>query len=246
LLPAEYEASARRYPVLYLLHGLTGGENDWLTRTNLSLYAAQYHLIIVMPGVGDSWYANSVSDPRARYEEAIVRDLIKHIDALYRTLASGYGRAVAGLSMGGLGALKFALRYPELFAFAASFSGAFDVPRLSGLDGASDRLSQTARSVYGERDSQTRRDDDLFLLLERIKPERTRLPYLYVSVGTNDALSSVMPSNPRLAEALRAHKIQYEYHERPGSHDWRFWDAEIGSALKRMSDFIPQMNKEQR
>jgi S-formylglutathione hydrolase FrmB len=129
MLPSDYATNTqRRYPVLYLLHGLTGDENDWWTRTRLAEYAARYHLIIVTPGVGDSWYANSASDPRARYEDVIIKDLIPFIDAHYRTVPTRDGRAIAGLSMGGLGAVKFALRYPQMFAFAGSFSGAFGVP----------------------------------------------------------------------------------------------------------------------
>lgn len=240
LLPADYATSARRYPVLYLLHGLYGNEDDWLTRTNLALYATRYHLIIVMPGVGNSWYANSAGDANARYEDVIIRDLIPHVDARYRTLASWYGRAIAGLSMGGLGAMKFALHYPEQFAFAASFSGAFDAPRTDMVSGPDDQRAEGLRRIFGAKDSEVRRANDVFALLEQLKPEHARLPYLYLAVGTSDPLSSVMPANARFADVLRAHKVQYEYHERPGTHDWRFWDAEIRSALERMSDFIPE------
>lgn len=243
LLPIDYATSMRRYPVLYLLHGRTGDENDWSTKTNLVQYAARHRLIIVMPGVGDSWYANSAMDEQAKYEDAIVRNLIPHIDKSFRTLATWHGRAIAGLSMGGLGAMKFALRYPDLFVFAASFSGAFDVPRTVGLDDANDQRTKDIRSAYGPKDSPTRQANDVFLLLERITPERqARMPYLYVATGANDPLPSVMSSNPRFADALRERKLQYEYHERPGGHDWRFWDVEIENMLKRMADFIPQSN----
>lgn len=243
LLPIDYRTSARRYPVLYLLHGRTGDENDWSTKTNLVQYAARHRLIIVMPGVGDSWYANSATNEQARYEDAIVRDLIPHIDKSYRTLATWHGRAIAGLSMGGLGAMKFALRFPDLFVFAASFSGAFDVPRTVGLDEATDQRIKDIRGAYGPRDSPTRAGNDPFLLLERITSERqARMPYLYVATGANDPLPSVVASNPRFADRLRERKFRYEYHERPGGHDWRFWDEEIENMLERMTDFMPQSN----
>ncbi|MCA1591980.1 MAG: esterase family protein [Acidobacteria bacterium] len=245
LLPADYATSARRYPVLYLLHGAQGGEGDWTTRTNLAAYAARYQLIVVMPGVGDSWYANSASDEKARYEDAIIRDLIPHVDEKYRTLASGYGRAVAGLSMGGFGAMKFALSYPQLFVFAASFSGAFDAPRTNIIVGAKDERSQILLRVFGAADSETRRRNDVFELARAVK-EGARVPYLYVSTGNNDPLASVLPANTRFAEALRERKIAYEYHERPGAHEWRFWDAEIKLALERMSDFVAHMKPDAR
>lgn len=243
LLPLDYGRSIGRYPVLYLLHGYGGDESDWLTRTNLAEYAARYRLIVVLPGAGNNWYANSASDANARYEDAIVRDLIPHIDRRYRTIASYHGRAIAGLSMGGLGAMKFALRYPQLFAFAASFSGAFDVPRTGGLNGEPAPLGQSLMRIFGPKDSDTRRANDLFALLEQVRPDKVRLPYIYVATGTDDQLPSVRESNPRLADALRAKGVAYEYHERPGTHDWKFWDAEIKFALERMSEIIPQMRE---
>ena len=88
LLPAGYAQSSQRYPVLYLLHGAGGNEDDWSTRTNLAAYTSNRNLIVVMPGVGNSWYADSAGDPAARYEDAIIRDLIPHVDARYRTIAN--------------------------------------------------------------------------------------------------------------------------------------------------------------
>lgn len=239
LLPVGYEQSLRRYPVLYLLHGAGGDENDWSTRTNLAAYAAAYRLIIVMPGVGNSWYANSAGDSAARYEDAIIRDLIPHVDARYRTLANWHARGIAGLSMGGAGAIKFALRYPHLFVFAASFSGAFNASRTDVISGKDER-SQNLTRIFGALDSDVRRHNDVFLALAAVK-ENTRVPYLYVATGANDPLASVRQSNPRFADVLRERNLPFEYHERPGSHDWKFWDAEIKSALARMSDFAPHM-----
>jgi S-formylglutathione hydrolase FrmB len=170
LLPADYESSPRRYPVLYLLHGAGGDENDWSSRTDLASYIAKYNLIVVMPAVGNTWYANSASDEKARYEDVIIRDLIPHIDAKYRTIGNWHGRAIAGLSMGGFGALKFALRYPHLFVFAASFSGAFDAPRTDIIANATDERSKNLLQALGEKGSETRRQNDVFQLLAKISP----------------------------------------------------------------------------
>ena len=209
LLPPDYATSARRYPVLYLLHGAGGNENDWSTRTNLAAYAARYRLIIVMPGVGNSWYSNSVSDPKARYEDVIIRDLIPHIDIKYRTLANWHGRAIAGLSMGGFGAIKFALRYPHLVVFAASFSGAFDASLTNIVSSPNDPRSENLLRIFGPADSEARRQSDVVALLRGLS-ERTRLPYFYVVTGANDPLASVLPSNPRLAEGLGQRGTPYE------------------------------------
>lgn len=242
LLPRGYDSDTYgRYPVLYLLHGLTGDENDWVTRSRLMEYAARYRLIVVMPGAGDTWYANSATDPGARYEDAIIKELIPHVDSKYRTVAAREGRAIAGLSMGGLGAVKLALRYPEMFAFAGSFSGAFDVPRTASLGKRpSARMLKDLRRVFGGEGSQTRRDNDVFALLQQPLPKGTRLPYLYVSMGRSDPLPQVSESNPRFGRALRAQKVEHEYHERPGTHDWRFWDSELESMLRRLCAHVPR------
>jgi putative tributyrin esterase len=235
-LPSDYAVSSKSYyPVLYLLHGLTGNEDDWWKRSNLAQYLAPYHLIVVTPGVGDSWYANSASDPHARYEDAIIRDLIPYIDAHYRTIPKREGRAIAGLSMGGLGAMKFALRYPQMFLFAASFSGAFDVPLTARLGKSPNaKMLRDLHRIFGNENGQTRRENDIFQLLEQTPPKGTAFPYLYVSVGKSDPLPQVALSNPRLNQALRAHNFKFEYYERPGTHDWHFWDSEVQFMLGRL------------
>lgn len=241
-LPADYATTTRRYPVLYLLHGLTGDENDWWARSRLADYAARFHLIIITPGVGDSWYANSATEEKARYEDAIIKDLIPYVDAEYRTVAQREGRAIAGLSMGGLAAIKFALRYPQMFVFAGSFSGAFDVPLTATLGKKpSARMLNELRAVFGGPNSQTRRENDVFALLKQPLPAGSSFPYLYISTGKSDPLPQVSDSNPRFAEALRTGKLKYEYNERPGTHDWRFWDSEIEIMLGRLCVFMPQM-----
>src|SRR5690349_18218832 len=126
VLPVDYDTTTTRYPVLYLLHGLFGHYSDWLSRTNLADYAAHYRMIIVTPEGGDNWYVDSATVPTDKYESYIIRELIPDVDMRFRTINDRRGRAIAGLSMGGYGALKFAIKNPGTFAFAASMSGALD------------------------------------------------------------------------------------------------------------------------
>ena len=123
VLPYDYHSSrATRYPVLYLLHGLGGHHTDWTTRTNVADYAAQYRLIIVTPEGNDGWYTDSAGVPTDKYETYFLNELIPDVEARYRTIQSRYGRAIAGLSMGGYGAFKFGLKYPGQFVFVGSMS----------------------------------------------------------------------------------------------------------------------------
>ena len=101
LLPANYDTSKKRYPTLFLLHGLYGDYKNWSTLTSLVKYARNLNLIIAMPDAGNSWYVDSATNPADRYEDYFVQDFIREIDAHYRTKPERSARAVAGLSMGG-------------------------------------------------------------------------------------------------------------------------------------------------
>jgi len=132
ILPTDYDTSkSTRYPVLYLLHGLTGHYNDWIARTNIADYAADYRIIVVMPEGNDGWYIDSAIASTDKYETYIIQELIPDVQQRYRTIEARYARAIAGLSMGGYGAIKFGLKSPATFVFAASMSGAFSAMRLT-------------------------------------------------------------------------------------------------------------------
>lgn len=118
ILPRGYaSAPVTRYPVLYLLHGLGGHYSDWATRTHLAEYATQYQMIIVMPEGNDGWYTDSATVPTDKYETYFLKELLPDVPKRYRTLETRFGRSIAGLSMGGYGAIKFGLKSPRYFYF---------------------------------------------------------------------------------------------------------------------------------
>jgi putative tributyrin esterase len=146
-LPAGYDAGARRYPVIYMLHGLSGNETNWTEKGDLAKVADALSLqaIIVMPDGDASFYVNWATpadfascqgnpfNPRekadkycvreARYEDYMTRDLIAHVDSAYRTIPEARARGIGGLSMGGFGALTLSMRHPDLYGAAVSHSG---------------------------------------------------------------------------------------------------------------------------
>ncbi len=234
-LPAGYERSVRRYPVLYLLHGLTGAYSDWESRTHLAQYAQSLQLIIVMPDAGDSWYTNSVTVPEDKFEDYIANDLIWEIDQHYRTIASRHGRAIAGLSMGGYGALKLGLKYPGLFAFAASFSGALDVARNPGFAAVQrGSYQEEIAKIFGPADSAVRKQNDVFALAQTADP--SRLPFLYFDCGAEDPFANI---NREFAALLQQRKIAHEYRDLPGTHNWQYWDQQLPRMLRVMAAHIP-------
>jgi S-formylglutathione hydrolase FrmB len=139
LLPAGYATSHGRYPVLYLLHGSQADAGQWTTTQMAEPYTADLPLIVVMPdgGVGGEYtnWDNSGAGGPPEWETFHVDQLIPWIDAHFRTIASRSGRAIAGESMGGLGTMEYAARFPDTFAVAASLSGAVSLASPVGQGG---------------------------------------------------------------------------------------------------------------
>jgi S-formylglutathione hydrolase FrmB len=226
ILPDDYTRSLRRYPALYLLHGLTGNYRDWETRTDIFRYTRDLGLIIVMPDAGNSWYSNSQVEAAARFETYIASDLVEDVDRSYRTIATRHGRAIAGLSMGGYGALKFGLKYASRFVFAGSSSGAVAAADPSFAPRAGETFGRELQAILGPVDSPSRLENDLLALVAKADP--ATLPFLYLDCGTEDRL---LESNRVFVAALQRKKIAYEYHEVPGGHTWDYWDRQVQTLL---------------
>ena len=232
ILPPDYRTSSTtRYPVLYLFHGLTGHYSDWVTKTNVADYAAQYRMIVVMPEGKDGWYTDSATVPNDKYESYVLKELIPDVQKRYRTIETRFGRGVAGLSMGGYGALKFGLKSPGTFAFAASLSGALAAPSWTEKDLKDPGAARdSVLSVFGPAGSDTRKANDIFEGVRSMTPNRVAgLPYLYLDCGTEDGLIS---TNQQFAALLREKKIPHEYRELPGDHNWAYWDQQVREVLK--------------
>ena len=231
LLPCGYKTGGKRFPVLYLLHGLYGDYLNWDTRTNLKHYIQRYDLIVVMPDADDSWYTNSATDPKDKFEDYIAKDLVAEIDGKFRTLRSRHGRAIAGLSMGGYGSLKIALRYHDDFAFAGSISGALNAPQDLG-DKRREFRDQLLK-VFGPPGSTVRIDNNLFSLLQSAGV--TSLPYFYLACGTAD---DFLPVNRDFTAQLLSRSAPYEYHETAGGHAWDYWDRAVQDLLRAAANVI--------
>ncbi len=222
LLPAHYELRTQeRYPVLLLLHGAFGTPEDWLAFTHLADYTRNANWIVVMPQGDNSYYLNAALLFGDRYEDYIDHDLQADVQTHYRTSMS-VQPAIAGVSMGGFGALSLALKHPTKYSFVGSISNAADAPTrpLSPARfGQSWRLFRT----FGAPNSATRRKNDPFVLLSSIG-DPAALPFIYQACGTRDSLVAV---NRQLSAALEKAHVQHIYRESPGGHDWVYWDGAL-------------------
>jgi putative tributyrin esterase len=234
LYPIKYYSDGKRdtrFPVLYLLHGLTGHSNDWLEKTRVALYATHYDIFIVMVEGNNGWYTDSATVPADKYESYILSELIPDVEKRFRVSTLREGRAIAGLSMGGYGAIKFGLKHPEMFALTASMSSAFGAAswtekELKDPGVIRDSLLQT----FGPAGSATRAANDVFKLAREVSAKKIApLPYFYFDCGTEDFLFS---NNREFANLFVELKIPHEYRQLPGNHSWPYWDAQIEEILR--------------
>jgi len=236
MLPLDYDTSVSRYPTLYLLHGYDADITDWARGTNLSAYATRHHLIIVTPDASRSWYVNSVGNPKAKFDDYIVKDVIEYMDVHFRTIPEPFARAIAGVSMGGFGAMLLGLEHHDMFAAIGSFSGALaaahhEPPPLPANATEADRKArQENLALGGPFGSKEHMDRDPFELAARIPVEE--VPVLFIVCGGEDG--NAEDTHAFLA-LLAKRRIPYEYREiSPRGHDWRIWNEEIPVFLDKL------------
>jgi putative tributyrin esterase len=234
LYPPTYqqpENREKRYPVIYLLHGLTGESGNWLEKTGVAQYAMHYDLFIVMVDGANGWYTDSATKPADKYESYILRELIPDVEKRFRVSTQRDGRAIAGLSMGGYGAIKFGLKHPEMFAFAASMSGAFTAASWTEKDLKDPGvLRDSVLQTFGPAGSPTRAANDVLKLAREVPSKQiSSLPFFYIDSGTEDFLYN---DSREFASLLAQLKIPHEYRQLPGTHSWPYWDAQLQEILK--------------
>ena len=214
------------FPVWYLLHGLSDDHTAWTRRTNLERHVEGLPLIVVMPDGGRGFYTDSATEPADAFETFLMHDLIGFVDRNFQTRADRSGRVVAGLSMGGYGAIKLALKFPETFCAAASHSGALWRPDLLEAYEGSE-----LQRVFGDQPGGG--PNDVYALAERMV--RSHLPALRFDCGTEDYL---LPQNRLFHQHLEALRIVHQYVEHPGFHDWAYWDAHVGETVRFLAEVL--------
>lgn len=210
--PDGYSAS-QKYPVLYLLHGYGGHQDDWIKTAPVIKTLADLHkFIIVCPdGNVSSWYFDSPVDPAWKYETYVSLELVKYIDSNYSTIKNRSGRAITGLSMGGHGALYLAFKHQDTFGAAGSMSGGVDIRPFPLNWNIADRLGK-----YAEQ-PKCWEDNTVINLTHLLTPNSLAL---IIDCGSEDFFYNV---NTKLHNKLLDLNIPHEFISRPGGHTWEYW-----------------------
>lgn len=230
LLPRESEPIPPR-GVIYLLHGLSDNHHCWEENTMLSIFAEERNVAVVMPEVQRSYYMDMTNGPQ--YFSYVARELPITAEKLFSLRFSREKTAVMGLSMGGYGAMKCALTFPETFGVCCAFSAACDLKEiLSQRKGTHFEREMAAAFGEGNPLPQT---DDVFVLAERRSGDRLT-PSIYTTCGRQDSL---YPMNLRLRDHLKNLGYQNAYEEWDGQHDWHFWNESLRRAMDRYFPIPP-------
>ena len=221
------------FPVWYLLHGLSDNHTAWTRRTSLERYVSNFPVIVVMPNGERGFYTDGPNPPHL-YESHIVRDMVEFVDATFKTVADREHRVISGLSMGGYGALKLALKNGGKFGACVSHSGAvtFGHGSLADADLPEDRkwLSEF-RAIFG--DNPRGGDNDIFALAAKIS--REKLPQIRIDCGVDDFL---IEENREMHNYLEHIGVPHEYQEFPGEHNWEYWDKHVQDSIKFFAKYL--------
>lgn len=216
-------ANGNAYKCLYLLHGLSDDHTIWMRRTSIERYAAEYGICVVMPAAGRSFYCDMVHGQN--YYTFIAKELPQRIQEFFRVSGKREDNYIAGLSMGGYGAMKIALRESSQFCACGALSPLCDLDKRFDIADPSVMLN-----LFGQ--CSTPNEDSLMFLADREK-DNPQKPRIYMATGTKDFLyENAQP----LRQKLMQNGYDFTYTEAPTDHNWNYWDEQIQKVLKWMFD----------
>ena len=229
ITPKTYEDDGnieKEYPVVYLLHGYSGDQNQWKKITNLPAIADKYDVLLVCPDAGyDSWYFDSPVDPKFRYETFIMQNVMAHIDSAYRTKGAK-ARAITGLSMGGHGALRFMATYPDSFVAAGSMSGILDLRQFPSSWNMTERLGPMI-----EHPKRWMKNSAVHF----VQQLKNRSKGIIVDCGVDDFAIGV---NRAMRDSAAVHGVDIQFEEFPGAHSHEYWASRLDPHIAFLQQYF--------
>jgi S-formylglutathione hydrolase FrmB len=245
-LPDGYEHSERQYPVVYLLNGYTGDETNWIQSGGMQRIVDHeieqgnvQEMVIVMPDGDDRLYMNR-TDGTYPYEDMFMKELLPYIESQYRVRKGKRYTGISGLSMGGAGSLKLALKYDKYFGACAAFSSAvFTEESVTSSDQESMNgyISKAMPDMVGSKGKNRLNKSyeayDVLHLVKTKDPELLKTVKIYFDCGDDDFLTL---GNAQLHKELLERQIPHEYRVRDGAHTWPYWRESLPVGLKFISE----------
>lgn len=229
--PGMPKREEKPYKTLYLLHGIFGNYTDWVSGTKIQRWAEEKDLAVVMPSGDNMFYVNQ-EESHNFYGEFIGKELVDMTRKMFPLSRKREDTYIAGLSMGGYGALRNGLKYSETFGCIASLSGAMVVDHIAErtddvpffIDSRS-----FARSIFGDLDKAEESDKNPKWLVKKLKEEGKNIPRIYLTCGLQDSL---LEANREMRDFLKEQGADVTYTEGEGAHEWDFWNRSIKDVLE--------------
>ena len=238
LNPAEQEGIpyyGRETRVLYLLHGYSGNQTDWIQGTTICNLAKKYNFAVVCPAGDNSFYLDQEMTG-GKYATFVGEELPAYMEQLFHFSGKREDTYIGGFSMGGFGAVHTALRYNRKFGKVMAFSSAFIINEIIKT-GSKTTGSLTNRPyqehIFGPGESLKTSEKNPEYLLCRLLEKKEILPEFYLACGTEDML---LPHNREFRDFLKEKKVPAIYTESPGGHSWDFWNRALEPAVKWMME----------
>ncbi|ULQ57280.1 esterase family protein [Flavihumibacter rivuli] len=213
IMPDANGSTAKKFPVVYLLHGYSDNYAGWINKVpKIKALADQLQIIIVCPDGGfSSWYWNSPKDKDYQYETHITKELVPYIESHYPARAGRKARAITGLSMGGHGGFWLGIRHPDLFGAFGSMSGGLDIRPFPGNWDISKRIGDTSCCAGNWEE---------YSVINHLAELKEGQQQIIIDCGLGDFFLDV---NRATHQKLMELKISHDYIERPGAHNWQYW-----------------------
>lgn len=224
----EYE---RTMKILYLLHGFSGYSMDWLIGCGLQELSVKYNMAIVLPSGDNSFYVDREATGCA-YGSFVGEELIQYITKTLHLSNKKEDVFIGGLSMGGFGAIRLALKYSDNYSKAFGLSSAMLIKQIEKMQpGEENFVANYAyfRSIFGDLRKLETSENNPVCLLKKRKEENKSVPPIYMACGTEDFL---LEDNRDFVRTLQEEAIDVEYHESKGTHNWEFWNEYLEKAIQ--------------
>ena len=232
--PGMPKKESKPFKTLYLLHGIFGNYTDWVSGTNIQRWAEEKDLAVVMPS-GDNMFYVDQKESHNYYGEFIGQELVEITRKMFPLSHRREDTFIAGLSMGGYGAIRNGLKYHDTFGYIAGLSSA------TVVDGIGQRSNDTpnfierrdfAESIFGDLSKVEMSDLNPEWLVKKLSGGHAELPKVYLACGTEDFL---LEGNRKMRDYMKAAGVDVTYEEGPGAHEWDFWNRYI----KKVIDWLP-------